>query len=306
MRKYIFFRKSLKITKTLLFGFIFLFGIWALMSQESMEDSAQMIRDEASTIKETQNKQNKIETNSHSLIENEKKTLEQIENTKKDHINTITKTTETIKREEKESKTQEKQGIILHNDDDQKGNIPEIDASSYRLANPSLIDGYTKGIQDYTYPEHMLISIFMGSLSGVSIGLLTGLSQYDSNNKDKSNESMYMFAGILGATGAIIGGITAIAEYSRNEQFTIGNPLMQYAWYGTITGALAGMAVGLIPYSQSQNKDKIINYGGYGAGLGFLAGMVMYIVQMPENLSMSLGIPNRNESGFGMQLAYKM
>lgn len=175
--------------------------------------------------------------------------------------------------------------------------VNEIDPEDYRLANPDLVDQYTRGDINFSYPEHFMINIFMGAFSGAAIGSLIGLTAYDSNNTTKSNESILLYTGALTVTGALAGSIVSWVEYSERNQFTIGPVVMNYAWYGALGGALAGAAAGLIPYSSSQNSDDIINYTGYGAGAGFITSMVLFFVQMPENLELTLGPVRGSEMG---------
>lgn len=191
----------------------------------------------------------------------------------------------TSKAEDKEKKKPHKRGTIKLAEDQEEPPPPERDPATYQLSNPKLLEEYTRAeVAPYDRGEHMFIAALFGGIGGGVVGGLTGLSQYDKDNAERTRERLYTFTGIGIGAGAVLGITTTFFERGKIEQFAIGKFLLRYSWYGSIGGALLGTGVGFIPYSASRDSGDLVRYAGYGAGAGLALGLLFFAIDLPGHL----------------------
>ena len=151
------------------------------------------------------------------------------------------------------------------------------------LKNPQMLKDYLEdtGVY-YSLGEHILLSMFMGGLTGGIMGGMIGFYGYESDTQPTSARFMnvYLLTGIIAGSGLLIGGVVAIVEHFNGiPQFEVGKDLMKYTIYSTLLGAVVGSLAGLIPYSSNGGDiDSILNYTGYGSAAGLGLGLIFYLL----------------------------
>lgn len=213
------------------------------------------------------------------------------------------KTKDKVERSPKKEKKKDSYVTIVDDEEKTTPTIDDQDIENYSLKNPELIDRYLSNRnRSYTAGEHLFANIFMGAFSGASFGALGSLVMYTSGDQAASEDNLIKFSGGGALAGVFAGALVTWFEYRHDEQFTIGPVLMNYTWYGAIGGSLAGMVAGLIPFSSSNDTADILNYTGYGALTGVGLGLVLFFVQLPENLNIAWQATPTDAS---LALAYK-
>lgn len=150
------------------------------------------------------------------------------------------------------------------------------------LKTPHMVSSYEVSYQQENIFHTTTINIMYGIVSGGLIGAIGGLSEYNSNNKEASNDRLAAYGSIGSGFGAFIGiSVTVFSQFSNLSSYEIGYPLFEYSWYGTLSGALIGLAAGAIPYASSNDNDDLINYAGYGSVGGFVCGLVYFVFSKP-------------------------
>ena len=171
--------------------------------------------------------------------------------------------------------------VSLVYSEDNSSTTEEDSTQNTGLKHPQMMEEYMQGTNIYYSPvEHILSSMFMGSIAGGIIGGAIGFYGYDQDKPTPAErfETVYLTAGVVAGVGFLIGGVISVTEYFQKRPFKIGEPFLEYSMYSTFLGAVVGTLTGLLVYSSNNDTDSIINFAGYGSAVGFASGILLFFI----------------------------